>query len=249
MESVLNDYINESEQSIHKYFKLYHLAFRGLDQMGLDFFYRVQSFKLPVNPNFTAYLPTGYRQWIKVGILNDNGAIIPLGYNPNMTTFNDLLPDRIEDTNDQQSAWLSNGWGWNNNTWCNYWDGWSYTNVYGVPSGEPFVGEFKVDVENGVIILGQYFDRDYIMLECVVSPEEGTDQYLPVQFREALIAWLWWKDGKAKPVSSHMRLGSARDAKHEFFVERNNAIARWKPTRIEQKYEASQEMTRMAIKT
>lgn len=246
LDSVITDYMTEAELSIHKYFKLWNLAFRGLEQLGLDFFYRIQSVKLPVNSNFTVTLPADYLQWTKVGILNDRGEIIPLYYNNNLTAYADLLPDRLTKTQDNQADVLDGG---SANTWVNYWNGGAYTNIYGVPSGEPFVGSFKVDTENGVILLNENFNKDYLMLEYVCSPVQGNEYYLPVQFREALIAWLAWKDIQNMPSSRKGNLGDKRDRRHEFFNERKNAIARWKPSRIMEKYQASQEMTRAAIKT
>ncbi|NBU53771.1 MAG: hypothetical protein EBS33_05295, partial [Alphaproteobacteria bacterium] len=77
LESCITDYLTESEQSNHKYFKLFNLAFRGMDELGLDFFYRIQSVKLPVNANFTVTLPADYLNWTKVGILSPKGDIIP----------------------------------------------------------------------------------------------------------------------------------------------------------------------------
>lgn len=245
LDSVITDYLTESEQSINKYFKLFHLSFRGFEQLGIDFFYKIQAVKLPVNANFTVTLPIGYLNWTKVGILNNRGEIIPLYYNDKLTSYADLSPNRVELTDDPESAWLS----WNNNTWCNLWNGYGYSNVYGVPSGEPFVGSFKIDAANNVILLNQNFNRDYIMLEYVSSPQEGQEYHLPMVFREALIAWLWWRDGQAKSVRTHMELGNRRDWKHEFYNERKNAIARWKPIRKQEKYQASQEMTRLAVKT
>jgi hypothetical protein len=118
-----------------------------------------------------------------------------------------------------------------------------------VPSGAPFVGSFKVDTSNGVILLNEHFQYDYLMLEYVSSPTEGVDYYLPMQFREALIAWLAWKDSNAKTVRSHMTLGDKRDKKSDFYNERRNAIARWKPIRKSEMTQASQEMTRLAIKS
>lgn len=247
LDSVITDYLNESEQSNHKYSKLWHIAFRGFEQLGIDFFYRVVTTKLLINANLTVTLPTDYLNWTKVGILNDSGGVIPLYYNDNLTTFADLLPNREELINDPQSGWLE--WGWNSSTWVNYWDGTGYTNVYGVPSGEPFVGSFKVDTQNNVIILDQRFNREYIMLEYLCSPVEGGEYMLPVHFREALIAWMFWKDGNAKSIRTHMQLGNKRDWRHEFYNERRNAIARWKPLRIMDAYQASQEQTRLAVKT
>lgn len=247
IDSVIKDYLNESEQNISKYFKCFHLAFRGFDMLGLDFFYKIQSVKLPINSNFTVNLPSDYMNWSKVGILNDDGSIIPLYYNANMTTYADLLSNRIAKTDDPDSAWLQ-WWGWDSNTWYNWWNGWGYTNIYGVPSGEPFVGQFKIDLDNSVILLNQNFGREYIMLEYVCSPRQGVDYFMPVQFREALIAWMWWKDGNSKSVRSHMELGARRDWRHEFYNERRNAIARYKPIRQQEIYQASQQMTRLAVK-
>ena len=169
LDSIIQDFLSEGEYSQNRYFKTFHSAFRGMDNLGIDFFYRIQSVKLPVNANFTVTIPPNCINVTKVGILNDNGAIIPLWNNPNMTTYADLLPDRIEKTNDHESLWME----WNSNAFFNVWNNGAYSNVYGVPSGEPHVGEFKVDMDNGVILLGQHFRRDYIMLEYLASPQEG----------------------------------------------------------------------------
>jgi len=243
LDSVITDYLNESEGSIHKYFKVWHLAFRGFEQLGIDAFYRVQSVKLPVNANLTVTLPADYLNWSKVGVLNDRGEIIPLYYNDKLTTYADLLPDRLEKTQDDTLDTSSDA-----TTWYNYWNGGAFTNIYGVPSGEPFVGGFKVDTENGVIVLDERFRYEYLMLEYVSSPMEGKEYYLPVQFREALMAWLWWKDKKVISVKRG-QVGVSRDLKSDFYNERKNAIARWKPIRKQEIYQASQEQTRLAIKT
>lgn len=244
LESVIQDFLGEAEYSVHRYFKVWHQAFRGFENMGIDFYYLVKSVKLPVNENFTVNMPADCLNWTKVGILNDRGEIIPLYHNNKFTTYADLFPDRVEKTQDPESAWLE----WNSNTWVNFWNGSFYTNVYGVPSGEPFVGSFKIDNENGLIILDQTFNRDYIMLEYVASPKEGEEYYLPVQFREALIAWLWWKDSKASNVRRG-RIGIIRDLKNDFYRERRNAMAQWKQIKVSEKYQTSQELSRLAVKT
>jgi len=246
LDSVINDYLTESEQNINKYFKLHHLAFRGFSELGIDFFYQIMAVKLPINANLTVTLPADYVNWTKVGVLNNKGEIIPLYYNEKLTTYADLLPNRIEKTQDNTNLPCGE---WGLNTWCNYWYNGAYVNIYGVPSGAPFVGDFKVDTANGVILLNEKFRYDYLMLEYVSTPTEGQEYYLPVQFREALIAWLFWKDSKAKSIKSHMQVANNSDLRHDFYTERRNAIARWKPTRIYDIYQAHQEMSRMAIKT
>lgn len=247
LDSVINEYLLESEQSINKYYKVWHLGFRGFEDLGIDFFYRIQAVKLPINANMTVTLPANYLQWSKVGVLNHKGEIIPLYYNDKLTTYADLSPDRVEKTQDNTLFFDD----WSNGTWLNYWNGYAYTNIYGVPSGSPFVGDFKIDTVNGVILLNDRFRYDYLMLEYVASPtpQEGQDYYLPMQFKEALIAWITWKDGKAKTIRSHMQLGNNRDNKSEYYNQRRLAMARWKPIRIYEMYQASQEMSREAIKT
>jgi hypothetical protein len=244
-DSVILDYLNESEQNNNKYFKVYHVGYRGLENLGLDFFFQVVDLKLPVNSNKTVTLPPLINV-IMAGRLNSRGEIIPLYVNNKLTTFADLSPNRLTQTQDDSTVGADN--------WCyggsyGNWNGWNYTNIYGTPSGAPFVGNYSIDLHNGVILLDERYREDYLMVKAMISPQEGQDVYLPVQFREALIAWLWWKDGKARPMNSHMRLGAARDAKHEFYNERKNAIAQWKSSTLYEKYQVHQESSRQAIKT
>lgn len=246
MDSIVNDYLNESEQSVSKFYKIWHLAFRGFEDLGMDAFYKILAVKLPINDNLTVTLPANYLQWTKVGLLNDRGEIIPLYYNNKLTSYMDLSPDRLTQTQDNS---VLNNINYDNGVWSNYWNGHVYANIYGVPSGAPFLGNFKVDVNNGVILLNERYQYDYLMLEYMASPKEGSEYYIPVQFREALIAWLYWKDNKAKGVRSHMALGLSRDYKNDYYRERRNSIARWKPTRDYDIYQASQEMSRQAIKS
>ena len=246
MSSIVNDYLNESEQNVSKYFKVWHLTFRGLEDLGMDAFYKTLAVKLPINDNLTVTLPANYLQWIKVGLLNGRGEIIPLYYNDKLTTYMDLSPDRLTQTQDNSATLNINI---ENGTWSNYWNGYAYINIYGVPSGAPFHGNFKVDINNGVILLNERYQHDYLMLEYMASPKEGEEYYIPVQFREALIAWLFWKDNKAKGARSHMALGLMRDYKSDYYRERRNSIARYKPVRNYDIYQVSQEMSRQAIKT
>jgi hypothetical protein len=245
LDSVILDYLMEAGKSNNDYMKAYHIAYRGFEQMGINYFYQVVDIKIPVNANKTATLPGNIINWITVGRLNSRGEIIPLYYNDKLTTFAGLSPDRLTNTQDDSTIGANQNedgnWG--------YWNGSSYTNIYGAPSGQPIAGSFKIDLNNGIILLDENYNEDYIMLKCVVSPQEGQDCMIPVQFREALVAWLWWKDGKSRSIRTHMQLGAARDAKKEFYNELRNAVAAFKPSRIYEKYQAHQESSRQAIKT
>ena len=45
LDSIVTDYLNESEQGQNKYYKVWQIAWRGMEDLGLDFFYQVKSVK------------------------------------------------------------------------------------------------------------------------------------------------------------------------------------------------------------
>ena len=247
LDSCIVDYCQESEQSyIHKYRKLFDLAFRGMDELGINFFYQIQTFKLPINANLTVTLPSNCLNIVKVGVLNGRGEIIPIPSNSKLTTYADLLPDRIAKTQDNTvfnwEITCNGGW------YYNYWANGTYTNLYGLPSGAPFMGSYKYDSVNGLIVLDENFQFPYLMVECLVSPTEGEDYYIPIQFREALIAWLAWMDIRNIPSSRRGNLGDKRDRRAEFYNQQRLAVQKYSPFRIEDAYEESLEQTRYALK-
>lgn len=245
LDSVVNDYIDESEQSVHKYFRLWHLAFRGMDELGLDFFYKIKSVKLPINANFTVNLPADYLQYSKIGVLNDRGEIIPLKYNEKLTYYADQNPDRLEKTQDHT---LFNAITNNNPVWFNFWNGSFFTNLYGLPSGQPFVGSFKIDDQAGIILLDENFFYEYLMVEYVASPEEGQPYRIPIQFREALISYLRWMDIISIPSKTHVNNSNVEMRKRKFYNDRRLAVARYRPFYLEQAYILNLESTRKTVK-
>lgn len=245
LDSIITDYLNEAQLSNNSYFRIFHIAYRGMEDLGMDAFYKVQSVKLPINSNLTVTLPADYLNWSKVGVLNSVGAIIPLNYNDTLTTFADLQPDRLTVTQDDTLGVPI----WGNAVWYNYWNGYAYTNIYGLPSGSPFVGSFKVDTTNGVILLDENFQYDYIILEYIASPQPGCEYYVPVQFREALISWLRWKDAQSTNVKTHMANSSIQMRRADYYNDRRHALAKWKPIRRSEIYQSSQEMTRLTVRS
>tara|TARA_R110000868_G_scaffold36279_4_gene128924 strand:- start:182 stop:952 length:771 start_codon:yes stop_codon:yes gene_type:complete len=238
-------YLDESEQGINKYFKISQLAFRAMDELGLDFFYSIKSSRLPIKSNLTVDLPADYLNYTKVGVLNSKGEIITLSYNNKLTTYADLFPDRLTKTQDQTLL----NWAYPyNGVFSNFWNGSTFGNLYGVPSGAPFMGSFKIDPDNGVILLNETYGYEYIMLEYVSSPTPGQTYYVPLQFKEAIIAYLSWKDIKSMPSTRKGNLGDKRDRKHEYYNERRLAIARYKPFRTNQAYDQNLENQRLTVK-
>lgn len=245
LDSIVNDYIEQSEQSVHRYFKLWQLAYRAMEQLGISFFYEVRSVKLPVNPNMTVTIPNDYVNYTKIGVLNSAGEIAIMKFNSKQTFLGDLLPNRKAMTTDSSIATYTELGG---NFFFNYWNGSSYSNQYGFPSGGVDVGSFNIDQSNGVILLSQHYKYDYLMLEYIASPNPSEDYQVPVQFREAIIAWLGWQDIMYMPSTRKGALGDKRDRKSNFFNERRLAIAAYEPLRLQDAYELSQTATRIVPK-
>lgn len=245
IDTVVNMYLDRSEQGVHKYFKCWQIAFSGMEEMGLDFFYQVKSVKLPVNSNLTVNLPDDYLNYSKVGVLNVKGEIIPMGYNSNLTTYADLLPNRLQKTQDSTILDLIQ---FNTPIWYNYWNNGAISNLYGIPSGSPFVGSFKVDNHNGVILLNENFGYEYIMLEYIACPRQGEDYYIPIQFKTALMWYIAYNDIAFMPNSRKGGLGDKEQRKRQYHNERRIANARYRPVDLEAAYQWNLENQRLTVK-
>lgn len=245
LDSCIYDYINRAELSQNKYFKLFHLAFAFMEDLGLDFFYQIKSVKIPINSNKTVTLPADYQKYTKIGVLNGGGELVPLKYNNNLTTFNDLQPNRIADTTSQNFA---NYYSFSSPVFYNFWNGNSYSNLYGVNGTGLYGGGFKIDEHNGVILLDSSFSYTGLVLEYVASPQEGQDYYIPVQFRQACIDWLAWQDIMNLPPTRRGAIANVDRRRHEYFESRRKGIAQYKPFYLDQAYLAHLESQRLVVK-
>jgi len=247
LDSCITDYLDESEQGIHKYKKMFNIAFRGMDNMGLDFFYQVRSMKLPVSATKTVQLPANYIKWAKIGVLNSVGEVIPLIYNKKLTLYADQSSQRLTVTQDDTLNFTTI-YSPSSPAFYNYWNDGTYTNIYGAPSGEPFVGNFNIDEQNGLILLTEDFYYSYIILEYITGPTEGEEYFIPIQFREAMISWMAWKDISSLPSTRRGSISDKEQRKTNFYNERRLAMARYKPYYIQQAYEMQLQMTRLTVK-
>jgi hypothetical protein len=245
LDQCITAYLDESQQGDYKYYKLWNLAMRAMQELGLDYFYQIKSVKLPVMANKTVTLPNDYLQWSKIGVLNDQGEIIPLVYNEKFTTYAQQNNNRIGLTTDDT---LYNLYFWSSFIFYNYWNGDTFMNLYGIPSGAPFVGEFKIDNNSGLILLNENFYYSYLMVEYLAAPNQNETYRIPVQFQEAMISYLRWKDIISQPATSHIGLADKAQRRHEYYNERRLGWARYRPFDMEQAYEWQMKNQRMAVK-
>lgn len=245
LDSCIYDYINAAEISQNKYFKLFHLAFGCMDNLGIDFFYQIRTVKLVVNANKTVTVPEDFIKYTKLGILNGVGELVPLKYNEKLTTYADLRNDRIADT---QASNFANYYSFSSPIFYNYWNGATYENMYGLPGGYMYAGGFKVDKHNGVILLDSAFGWSGLVLEYTASPQPGREYMIPVEFRQAMVNWLSWQDIAHLSSRSHISLGDKAQRRHEYFEARRLAIRQFRPFYLDQAYIANLETSRLVVK-
>jgi len=245
LDSAIYDYINRAELSQSKYFKLFHLAFTLMEELGIDFFYQVKSVKLPINANKTITLPADFIHYNKFGVLNGAGEVIPLKYNEKLTTFADLQPNRIAQVNQSE---IADVYSFSSPVFFNYWNGDSCDNFYGIAGDYSYGGGFKIDNHNGVILLGSDFLWDNCILEYTASPTEGSEYYIPVEFRETMICWLAWQDIANMPSSRKGNLGDKQIRRHDYFEALRRGKARFRPFYLDQAYIQNLETSRLTVK-
>jgi hypothetical protein len=246
LDECIYSYLSESEQSNNKYYKCFQLAFRAMTDLGLDFFYQIKTVKIPVSSTLTVSLPSDCINYTKIGVFNSLGEVIPLTFNNKISLFSDSLPTRLQQTQDNTIFDLIN---FNSPIWYNYWNDGTFLNIYGLPSGSPFVGSFNIDIHEGLIVLSENFGYNYLLIEYVASPKQGETYYVPIHFKESIIAFLRWKDILSLPNSRKSNLGEKQLRRKEYYNERRLAIARYRPFYLSDAYEWNLENQRKSVKS
>ncbi len=206
LQSVVDNYISESHQTEAQYLRLWHLAVRGLQEIGLAVGNDPITRKLGVLPNKTVELPGDYLDWFKIGVLNDKGEVATLRHNEDLTKYGSIDGSRLSiNTGDTKSIYDSD-----NVLWRNYWNDNTFFNLLGASSGTENLGEFAIDSINGVIILDKDYRFDHVILEYKSSPTHNSDFHILAQLQEVVIAWLAWKDIASLPSGRRANNGTVR---------------------------------------
>lgn len=227
LDSVIYDYLGAAELSDHKYKKIFDIAYRGMDHLGLDFFYKIKSVKLPVLGNRTIQLPSDFLQWTKVGYFDGSGNVIAFGYNNKQSSFAALQPNRLASSISSE-------------LFANY-DGvacafYNYCGGMLLGGGSArYSGSFSI--ANGFILLDPSFSWESVCLEYVSNPGAASGTYyIPVQFREAMLHWIAWQDIAFLAPSRRGSVGDKDQRKRDYYNFRRLAIAQYKPFRLDQMY-------------
>jgi hypothetical protein len=227
-------YSEAAIKSDSTFLRLWRTAFRGFAQMGLNHFFNVKTISIPVNENITATLPDDYINYIRIGNFNDKGELQVLSVNNTLTTFKDTNPNRLGDIATEVGSPSFSVVG---NDYLpvsqNTLEGYYNTDNFGIGSRLLTVGECKLDIANRVILLNTSFPYPHIILEYIPSPEQDDDYEIPIQFQEAMIAWLGWQDIQYAPLNNRNNPSVKKDMANNFKNQLLLARKSYKPIRLQ----------------
>ncbi len=229
LETVVKHYMSEANLTGAHYMRLYHLGHRGLIDIGIDITQEVKTEKLPVEANKTVVLPEDYIQWVKVGVLNEQGEVATLRRNDNLTKWGALDSNRL---NENTGPGLRPDLQFYGDVYQNYHTTGSLFNLFGVRSNMDYYGEFRVDDASGVILLDNDFRYSEVILEYVSNPTLADDLVIPIQAQEALIAFIRWMDIQSLPSSRRVTTYEKQTRRREYYNQRRLTRARLQPMRL-----------------
>lgn len=192
MKTVVSFFLDEYDKTIADFDKAWKFSFRGMVVMGYAASWEPLTVRLPVNGNLTVTIPSDKMMWSKIGVMNNNGEISALKINPQLSTFRDNNPQRLEDITPD----VNNVLGLSNLPYfVNYYGGNGYYNapLFGLGNGLIQYSECRVDEKNNVIVLPPSYPFPDIMLEYISCPEKNDDYQIETCLQEALIAFIAWK--------------------------------------------------------
>jgi hypothetical protein len=211
LREIVSSLIDSQDASIHSFRRLYNMGVFGMKtEFNLDVKGKLKTVLLSVSPNKTAEFPSDYISYSKIGVVNGKGEIACFKRNNQLTNYHQEYYSQNSRT--KGVPYLPgygtvdglNGGGYfdyNGFAYLNYnYSGTNY-NLFGIGSGTASIGEYKVDDAARVILFGQHFYYDEVLLEYLSdgSDEENDDYYVDVRMAEAVKSYLRWQNAIDMP--------------------------------------------------
>lgn len=223
LSEVIYQYLDQSKQTNAEYRRLWTIGVRGVEEMGMDVFSTTKTVKLQVSSNKTVELPSDYIGFSKVGVFNAQGEVSTLKRNRNLTSYKINQSDRTDSNTDNTTG---NTYRLQDLAYVNYFDGARYVNIFGAGAVLNSAGTFDIDEEQGILYLDNEYGHSYVVLEYLSSPADDVDYKIPVQVREAVLAYVAWKDIEHMPLGRRASLGDKQLRRKEYYNQKRLANLR-----------------------
>jgi hypothetical protein len=235
---IVAEFVDSADLSEHQVRRLYNIAVRGHRDFNMGVYGSFKSILLPVNDNKTCDLPCDFLSFSKLGILNDNGEVVCLKLNENLSPMHSqYVADQMK-VADVPVA--SNVGPFPMGTFGFYWLNYvgygldrGY-HLFGLAGGSPTVGEYRIDETAKTIFLNQDWPYAYVLLEYLSDgyDDDGEDFFVDVRASEAMIGWIRWKN--AEDQRKKYSLSEILMYKRDYYNERRKAKLRLNSVNIQE---------------
>jgi hypothetical protein len=229
LSEIIYQYIDQARLSNADYRRLWTAGIRGVEEIGMDVYSIPKTAKLPVNANKTVTLPSDYIGFSKVGVLNAKGEVATLRRNIALTAYKIQQADRTTSNTDNTTG---NTYRLQDLAYVNYFDVARYVNIFGAGAVLNNAGDFDIAEEEGLIYLQNDYDFDYVILEYLSSPADDVDYKVPIQVREAILAFIAWKDIEHLPLGRRASLGDKQLRRKEYYNQKRLSNLRENPVML-----------------
>lgn len=223
LETTVRDFLSQAELPSGAFLRMYHLAIRGMRELCQDVYGEPVSRMLPVTANKIIELPQNCMQWIKLGVPTSTGEVATLRHNKDLNLYG---------SSDEGVVPTGEAIGVSPHDYRNYLDEDGLEcNLYGIPGGTTYMGEFREDERQGILVVGPDFSHPYVVLEFLEDPALSTELRIPVQVTEALIAFLFWQHIAMKPSGRRRNEAMVKGARRDYYNQKRLARRRINPLR------------------
>lgn len=195
---------NVSDRAMH------NIAKRGLREIGFDISKKIKTVKLDVESNDTVTLPSDFVDICKVGLITQEGIIVALISNENITTLSATANTVGED--DEFDTLIFE----------NYLHNGTLGRLYGVGGGHA-PGHYKLNLDQNRIEIGQVSNITEIVLEYISDQARADNPDVHVYAEEALRCYMYYKLIERK---SGVPANEKQRARAEYYNELRKARAR-----------------------
>jgi hypothetical protein len=229
LDSIVKEYtIEVGGSDMNKYPRYYQYGVSGIRELNMNSSGVVKSVELCIEGNSTCNLPPDYLQYKTIGLLGADCRIHSIGRNDTLSLSGCCAPTQ---------NWGVNSFGMINNFDSNYRNGEFMGRMFGVNGGVNGYGQFRIDVENQIILLSDLAPLSTsIVLEYLADIESVDGDFIVHPFIiEALKAFIYWKSIQRDRNRS---IGEKEQAKNDYNVAAKWAKKRFTASTIQEYLEA-----------
>lgn len=187
-----------------------NIARRGIREFGFDFGKKIKTVKLSVSSSDTVALPSDFVDLCKVGIINNDGVIVGLVANENMTTLSPTSSS-VGETDEFDTLIFQN-----------YLHNGTLGRLYGIGGGFG-PGNYKLNLADNRIEISSNSNISEVAIEYIADEARGEDPTVHVYAEEALRCYMYYKLIERK---SGVPANEKQRARSEYYNEMRKARAR-----------------------